>query len=191
MSPARLAAWGAALALLFVPLGRAPAPSAAGSLASRVLGPVGSLAASLQWLRVEQALDHGRPTLAFARAETALELDPESSEGWIYLARILAHRLGSPEVEAEPAARARWVRAALEVLRRGEEQARRPSELLFARALILIQVGLTEEGLIPWPGGGAGALREAAGALAQAAALGHPEAEELERATRAAAGRSE
>jgi hypothetical protein len=170
---ALLAAW---LALAFP--GAAGAPRA-GSLARRVLGPVASLAASAQWVRVETALRAGELERALARAETALALDPGSPAGWAYLGAELAFTRASVTSEPDPLARRRWIEAGLATLERGERAVRAPDELAYVRALVLVHVHYLEDADEVWPGGADAALAEAARVLDRLAARGHAQAREL------------
>lgn len=152
-------------------------PGRSGSFAVRLLGPVASLAASGQWVRMRHSWTSGRSDLACSQAELALELDPGATAGWAFFASHLAYDRGAPDRERDPAKRALWVKAALEVLARGELTARRPWELAMQRGTILVRVGDPREEL-PWPEGTRGAWSEAQAAFERAAELdpGHPEA---------------
>lgn len=155
---------------LVATLAAGPGPGGAVAPTLRLFGPISSLAAGWQWVRTRIALYDGRPDLAYARAELALELDPSATEGWAYLAATMAFDRGSPYRQPDPGLRTRWTEAALEVLRRGEESAARPAELAVQRGLILVLVG-ESEGAIPWPGGAAAAWGQADGAFARATEL--------------------
>lgn len=149
---------GAGIAAVF--LGRSPETAGAGragSLSSRLLGPVSKLAGGWQWVRVRQALDDRRPELAYDRARLALELDPAATSAWAFFAGHLANDRASPFREPDPARRQRWTEAALALLRRGEAQAERPAELAAQAAAVLVRVA-EYDGAIPWPGGRRGAL---------------------------------
>ena len=173
------AGWAAVLALVAAPLAmpreRRDEPS---SLAARLFGPIGALAASVQWVRFEAALDAGLPELAYSRAALALRLDPHATGGWTYLAAHLALERGSAEVEPDPERRAGWFRAALALLERGERSARDPAALALQRGLYLAAIA-DSEGALPWPGGETAARREAAAAFGHAAELGSKVAAEL------------
>jgi hypothetical protein len=175
----RLAAWLAVLALL-VPWERAPEePAAPSSIPRRLLGPVASLAASVQWVRFDVALRDGAPERAYAIAETALALDPGAHQGWYTLARHLVFDRASRESEPDPPERRRWIRAGLDVLERGEPLARDPGELAFARAQILaFYVAVIPEAELHWPGGAEAALEAGIATFERSAALGHPQGSE-------------
>lgn len=142
--------------------------------AERLLGPVAGLAASAAWVRFDALVHEGRYEAAYAVAERALALDPASPQGWWYYAAHLARFRASAESEPHPAERRRWLRAALDVLERGERRCARPGELALTRGLILRRIGwLEEEGAeLGWPGGAAAAHAAADEALARARRLG-------------------
>lgn len=140
----------------------------------RLLGPVSGLAASIQWVRFDAALQRGDTARAYARAEGALRLDPSDPSGWIFLARHLAYERGSILREPDKIARARWVEAGLETLRRGEEHARDPGALLFERGIVLaFQASLSDEDRA-WPRDETEAWRLASEAFEAASATGTP-----------------
>lgn len=149
-----------ALVALVATLRDTRAPARATSLPQRLLGPVSSLAAGWQWVRVRMALDAGRRDLAYSRAELALELDPGATEAWSWLASNMAFDRASPYREPDPRQRLRWTEIALDLLRRGEASAERPAELAWQAGLTLVLVG-DSEGEIPWRGGSVEAWREA------------------------------
>jgi hypothetical protein len=160
----------------FVPAGTDSARSAAGSPVERLLGPVAGLAASAQWVRFDAALRRGDTARAYARAEGALRLDPREPRGWIFLARHLVYERGSVLREPDRAARARWIEAGLDTLRRGESLSRDPGALLFERGVVLaFQASLSDEDRAQ-PTDEAEAWKLAAEAFDQAAAIGTPEA---------------
>ena len=137
----------------------------------RLFGPVASLAASLQWVRMEAAIDAGERVRAHEIARLALELDPGSTEGWSYYARELVFQRASPTYETDPRERTRWVRLALDLLEEGSASAREPEELHHFQGQILGYL-IDLEGAIPWPGGERALRLEAAEAYERAAALG-------------------
>lgn len=159
-----------------------------GSLLVALLGPVATFAAELEWVRFDLALRAGDVELAYARAETALWIDPGSTAGWNTYAAHLAFDRASPEREPEVARRRAWFDAALAVLARGEAAAREPAELaLFAGLLRLdawehdpARFGATPRAEVE---------RLAADDFERAAKLGHPLAAELARTVRERAGR--
>lgn len=151
-----------------LPRDRSPA------LAVRLLGPLAGYAARAQWVRAREAMLAGRTDEALARAETALELDPGDTAGWSLLVWHLAMERGSQLREPDPERRVAWLRAGLDVARRGEDAAREPAELALERGLILTQVA-AQDAPLPWPGGVAALWREAEQAFERAAALGHPD----------------
>ncbi len=172
-----LVSWGGwvGVAALLFPWGavsREPTPS----IAERLVGPIASFAASVQWVRFDVALAAGRPERAYALAESALGLAPRSAQGWLTLGRHLITR-GSPQDEPDPERRARWLRAGLDTFERGEGVAIDADELAFARGVYLAGlIAETPEEELSWPGGTEGVLDEAELAFARARELGHPRA---------------
>lgn len=170
--------WIAVAALLVLgpaPLRRGPHVERRPGVLVRLLGPIPSLAAGVQWVRFDLALRDGRPELAYAYAGSALALDPRSPGGWLTLARHLVFERGSPSAEPLPAERRRWIRAGLAQLERGEASARTPALLAFVRGTILAEfVAEIPDEELGWPGGRRAALEEARGAFERAAALGDP-----------------
>ncbi len=183
----RALGWIAAAALAWPP-GEPPA-GAPSALAPRLLGPISSLAASVEWVRFDLAWRRGRTEEAYARAERALELDPRSESGWIAFGLHLAFDRASASAEPYPRRRRAWIEEGLAVLRRGEARARDPGELLFVRGLVLSHVGrlcLTESGGPDWPGGTRAAWEEGLAAFRAAErggnALAGEQARSLDRA---------
>jgi hypothetical protein len=164
---------------------------------ARLLGPVRGLAATLQQVRAQSAKLAGEHELALARAELAIDLAPESTDGWRMLATHLGLDLASTQREPDPGRRAELLRAALATLRRGERAARDPAHLALWRGVLLYthasRASEPEDGArgspaaLPWPGGEAGLWRDAAEAFDRAAELGHPDASALAAACRARA----
>lgn len=178
----------------FVPAKADVARPAATSPIERLLGPVAGLAASVQWVRFDAALRRGDGARAYARAEVALRLDPGEPRGWIFLARHLVYERGSLLREPDRAARARWIEAGLDTLRRGEPLTRDPGVLLFERGVMLaFQASLSDEDRA-FPRDRAEAWGLASEAFEAAGAIGTPEAARAaelarERAAQARAGR--
>ena len=178
MKPLVRAGWTVAAVACLWPW--SPPPPPAGGLALRLVGPFSSLAASVEWVRFDGALLHGRMEHAYARAERALELDPRTPQGWIHLATHLVHDRGSAEATPDAAERRRWIAAGIDVLERGESLCRAPEELAWTRGLLWTWIADSDGPTgLGWPGGPAAAVREAVGALERAAGLGHPRAAEL------------
>ena len=159
------------------------APPGLPGFVGRLLGPVRGLAASLQWVRVQSARLAGENEVALARAETALALDPAATDGWRLVATHLALDLGSRQREPDPGRRAELLRAGVETLKRGERVARDPANLAFWRG-ILLYTHAEHSPDLPWPNGTRGLWTDAADAFERAAALGHPDADVLARASR-------
>ena len=154
------------------------------SAVARLLGPVARLASGMQWVRVHLAERQGRPALALARAERALELDPGATGGWLHLARYQAYDLAALGEGDEPSLRADWLRAALATLERGEDLARQPEELAVDAGLILVAHAQHEQPT-PWAGGRLGLWQAAIEAFERAAGLGAPDGAQLAEAARA------
>lgn len=161
------------------------------SALERLLGPVAGLAAGVQWVRFDVALARGDTARAYARAESALRLEPGDPRGWIFFAHHLVYERGSVLREPDPAIRARWIEAGLDTLRRGEKETDDPGALLFERGVALaFQASLADEDRA-WPRSAAQAWRLAAEAFESAAQLGTLRAAEaagLARARAEAAG---
>ncbi len=179
---ALLAGWSLA------PCGAASGRPAAGSTLERILGPVASLAASVQWARVDFALRRGENARAYAEAETALRLDPADPQGWIFLAHHLLYERGSLLREPDRAQRVLWIQAGLETLARGERASRDPAAILFERGVALaFLASLADEDRV-WPESSAEAWDLAAAAFDRSAALGRSGAAEAARLARERAG---
>jgi len=176
--PLRIALGIIALALLF-PRGDA-ATSRATTSAQALLGPFNELAASVLWIRFDLALREGSFELAYTHATRALELDPHSVAGWYTFGSHLVFDRGSLESPDEASQRRAWVRAGLDVWRRGEDAAPAPvaAELAFVQGTTLAYLALIAEDL-DWPGGEASALAAAQTAFERAASHGEPRAAEF------------
>ena len=164
----------AAAALLVASIAGGPAPELARPLLRRMLGPVASLAAGVQWVRVDLSIRRGDYARAYARAETALALDPEEPAGWILLGHHLIFERGSIEREPDEEARARWIRAGLATLERGERSARDPGPIYFEHGVALAFQGSLDDADRAWPRSAAEAWSLAAEAFDAAAARGIP-----------------
>jgi hypothetical protein len=171
----RLSGWALVVALVaLAPVPSDPASSHAGEgLLRRLLGPVASLAASAQWVRADLAFREGREELGFARAQTALLLDPGAAEGWNFLAWHQGYDLASPEREPDPSRRLAWLRAGMETAARGERVAREPADLALLQGLMLAKTAAIDPRLA-WPGGERGMWRDAAEHFERAGSLGAP-----------------
>ncbi len=172
-----------AVVLLSPMLDRDEPGRAKGTYFRRLFEPLSTLAAGVQWVRVQSAIGAGEHELALARAETALALDPSSAAGWRSVAYHLGLHLGSHEREADPERRLALLRAALAVLERGDATAGDRAALAFARG-VLFYVHAEQDAELPWPGGTRELWREAADAFDRAVELGHGEAADLARDAR-------
>jgi len=172
-----LAAAALALAAAFARGAGRGSEGAGRPVVRRILGPFASVASGLQWIRVDVASRSGDFARAYARAETALDLDPESPAGWIFLAHHLVFERGSISREPDPTARARWIQAGIATLERGERASREPGDVFFEHGVALAFLGsLTDEDRA-WPESAASAWDLAARAFEAAAARGTPRAE--------------
>jgi len=144
----------------------------------RLLGPVASAAASVEWARYGGALNDGDVTRAYGHAARALSLDSRATAGWLTLADHFIFIRASPLEEAAPEARRLWIREGFAVLRSGERHAAAPGVLARYAATIkaAFLAKLPDEGL-GWPGGARALLEEARADLERAAALGADEVE--------------
>ena len=142
----------------------------------RMLGPVASVAASFEWVRYRVALGHGDEARAYGHAARALALDARTVAGWATLGDHFIFNRASPLEVADPAERRRWIRAGLDLMRRGEARAAAPGDLAHLAAIIRATylAGIPDEAL-GWPGGPAELLREARADVARAAGHGHPD----------------
>jgi hypothetical protein len=176
---ARIVGWVAVLALVWPREHERSQGSS--SFASRLLGPIASLAAGVEWVRSDLAWRAGLEEEAHGLAERALALDPRSEAGWIAFGLHLAQDCASASREPDPSRRRAWIEEGLAVLRRGEESVAHPEELEFVQGLILAQVGracLAGEEAPDWPGGARGAWEQAREALLAAARGGKRDAAE-------------
>lgn len=170
----RRATWLAIVALAAAPLIFAPQAwvASAPRASSRLVGPLLPLVATVQWVRVDAAMQAGRPELALARAQSLFELEPHSGDARVFVSMYLAFRLASPERELDATKRAAWLRAAVDVVERGEPQADAPAELALWAGELLARAA-DNDPQIAWNGGVRGLWRDAAQRYERAAKLGH------------------
>ena len=157
-----------------------PQSRAGESLTRRLWGPFAGLAAQAQWVRVHGAMLADREDLVFQRSETAFDLDPGATEGWLFLARHLFYDRASQAREADPVRRAAWMRAAVAVAERGQATAREPGDLALWLGLARVRMATDEH--LAWPDGDAGRrdlLLLAAEDFTRAAQAGDPDGAEL------------
>ncbi|MEX1025361.1 MAG: hypothetical protein WD226_09810 [Planctomycetota bacterium] len=155
----------------------APAPTVKRPLALRALGPFADLYASIEWIRFGVGRREGDWMRAIEHGENALRARPEDTDGWQLIASVLFERT-SPERTPDPDERLTWLRAALELTRRGEEVARDPGSLALLRALFLLRHADVDADT-RFPGGAEGARRAALTSLERAVRLGDARASEL------------
>ena len=161
---------------------------AARSFGERLLGPIASYAAALQWARVDDALRLGRPEVAYARAEFALELAPGDPAGWTFFAHHFIYDRASALRESDRSVRAHWIQTGLDLLERGERECAEPGKIAFARAVVFLSFAQQDDADRAWPGTRREAWLEASRAFERAAVAGEPLAAEAARASRAEAG---
>jgi hypothetical protein len=169
----------AVLLVVWIATRTAGADARARSVTERLLGPIADLAATLQWVRVDEAENAGRRELADARAAIALDISPGDPSGWIYYGQHLIYDRGSPLRETDPLAREHWVRAGLALLERGEKECRHPGRVAFARGAVYLALASADDADRPLPMSRVEALDAAADAFARAAAEGEPLAAEV------------
>ncbi len=158
------------------------------SVIHRLLGPIAPIAAGIQWVRFDAALRDGEPELAYARAESALSLDPGAYEGWSLLAGHQAIERGARAREPDPARRMAWIRAGIATALEGEEVAREPGRLALLAGLLTVDK-LDDDPELVWPAGRKAAWEDAARDFERAQAAGYAPGAELARKARERADR--
>jgi hypothetical protein len=148
------------------------------AFAERWLGPIATLAASVEWIRADLALRAADFPVAYARAETALEIEPSRTEAWIFLAHHFIFERASLGRELDSAERRAWVEAGLGVLDRGLHVSAEPAEIAFYRGAVFDYLAAIPDADRPWNGDARAALLEAAKSFDEAAALGLERASE-------------
>lgn len=137
-----------------------------------------SARASIQLVRVQSALDAGRPELAVQRALDALDANPRSTAAWEYVVTVLLAELPSPQLESDPVTRTGWFELGLELADRGATEADQPERVALRTGLLLFaQLQLDDP--VPFEGGAAGLGRACLDWLARAADLGSADAAQL------------
>ncbi|WP_145202437.1 hypothetical protein [Planctomycetes bacterium Poly30] len=146
----------------------------------RALGPLASVAASVEWVRFRVALRSGDTARAYAIADSALELDPLGTSGWLDYAQHLIFERGSFLENESPEARRRWIQSGLDLLARGETVCRVPGELAFQAGLIRsgYLAAIPDEDL-RWPGGPEALFDQGRRDLLRAVAAGRKGAREV------------
>lgn len=178
--PLALAAAAALSAAAAGPWARAEVEArAAMGPVQRLLGPVASAAASVEWTRYMLALDRGDTARAYGHAARALSLDSRAAAGWLTLADHFVFIRASPLEEPDARVRRRWIREGFAVLRSGERHCATPEVLArYAATLRSAYLAALPEERLEWPGGPGALLDAAQRDLERAAGLG---ATELER----------
>ena len=166
----QLVAWACVAALFWPPPARSS--SSGTSFSQRLLGPIASALASVEWVRFDMRLRDGENERAYLHAERALELDPGSPAGWYTLARHLIFERASFEIETDPERRREWIEAGLDVLERGASSASQPELLwhLHGTTLAHYVADIAED--VGWPGGSKAAIDRGIQTLERAAAAG-------------------
>lgn len=159
------------------PRGR-PAPAADAGPLARWLGPLGGLAASVEWVRFTAAVGRGADAAAAAHAARALALDPGAPEGWLFYAQHLVFDRAAAMQERDRARRTAAARAGLGVLRLGEERSRDPGLLALLGGDIAVFLAERVPLDLDWDGGAEALLDAADAAYARAALQGHSGAHE-------------
>lgn len=136
------------------------------------LGPFAPIAAQVQWVRAERAIQHGFPGRAIDFMESAIDLNPKSGPGWMALANHLGLYLASAEAGWTMEVRVAWLKSALDVTHRGQKWARHPEELSFHRGMLLLSHARLAEPL-EWGDSPNALWQDAATAFREAAELGH------------------
>lgn len=161
-----------------------PSPRSQGAtsgLGTRLLGPLASVAASVEWVRFDRAVEAKNFTQAYAIANRALALDPASPHGWdLYAGHLIFYR-GGALLEADPERRVDWIRAGLDLLAEGAAKSRAPATLHLIRGQILafyVADVASDPEALPWPGGSGAASHAGIVAMEKAMELGHPKAHE-------------
>jgi hypothetical protein len=173
------------LGLSFVLQRSMPARARPRGFAESLLGPFAALAASLEWIRADAALRAGDYPLAYARAETALELEPGRADAWIFLAHHFIFERASLSRAVDREERRAWVQAGLDVLERGLRVSDDPGEIQVYRGGVFVALASIPDDDRPWPGSAREAWLDAAESFDRAAAAGHENAAQFAAAARA------
>ena len=181
----RVALWATAALLAFAPgawrTWREPAPGEGREFAIRsgssVVRPLARLASHVQWIRFQRARLAGRGAEALRLGASAVELAPQTTEGWEYLASHFGFYLASREREPDPARRRAWLEAALEVTERGSTRVADPGQLALLRGSLLLSKAELDPEI--WSGGQEVLLQLAEKAFREAHELGRPEARDF------------
>lgn len=139
----------------------------------RLAGPLGSAAASAQWMRFTLATRIGDGERALAIGRSALAMDPLAPDGWQLLAHHLVFERGSAIETAGPGGRRAWVEAGLDLLEEGATVSREPGVLLYDLGLVAMYLGTLPEADRPWPGCQEALVARAVAGFRGALAAGH------------------
>ncbi len=143
---------GAAFLAAAAVLGPRPEDRAAMGRLQRLAGPLGSVAASTQWMRFTLATRSGDGERALGVGRSALGMDPLAPDGWQLLAHHLVFERGSDAESAGPRGRRVWIEAGLDLLEQGATASREPGVLLYDLGLVAMYLGTLPPGERPWRG---------------------------------------
>lgn len=143
---------GAACLASAIAIGPWPEDRAAMGRLQRFAGPLGSVAASTQWMRFTLATRSGDGERALGIGRSALGMDPLSPEGWQLLAHHLVFNRGSDADSAGPQERRAWIEAGMDLLEQGAATSREPGVLLYHLGLIAMYFGTLPPEERPWEG---------------------------------------
>lgn len=164
---------GAACLASAIVIGPWPEDRAAMGRLQRLAGPLGSVAASTQWMRFTLATrsDDGERALGIGRS--ALGMDPLAPDGWQLLAHHLVFERGSDAESAGTRGRRVWIEAGLDLLEQGAAASREPGVLLYDLGLVAMYLGTLPPGERPWDGCQAQLVTRAVRAFEGAREAGH------------------
>lgn len=146
-----LLAGAACLASAFA-IGPRPGDRAAMGRLQRLAGPLGSVAASAQWMRFTLATRSGDGERALGVGRSALGMDPLAPDGWQLLAHHLVFERGSDAESAGPRGRRAWIEAGLDLLQQGARTSREPGVLFYDLGLVAMYLGTLPPAERPWEG---------------------------------------
>lgn len=167
------------LAFFIAPLRSNAVARASMGPSQRLLGPLASVAASVEWVRFNSALQRGDEERAYGHARRALELDARSTFGWESLAMHYFFVRGSALETPLEADRRRWFDAGFDVLREGEAKSRRPEVIAFVTGLFALHFANLDPAVHPLTGANDALREEAKQAFLRAQAGGHPSADRM------------
>lgn len=143
---------GAACLASAIVIGPWPEDRAAMGRLQRLAGPLGSVAASTQWMRFTLATRSGDGERALGIGRSALGMDPLAPDGWQLLAHHLVFERGSDAESAGRRGRRAWIEAGLDLLEQGANASREPGVLLYDLGLVAMYLGTVPPAERPWEG---------------------------------------